>query len=276
MNAPTITDEDRHVVRILAFAGREFDRAHDVLVGDDEPGEQEVADGAGQDDTQDETDTTGRAGRALRSVGGIAQAAGRAVTGSVHPRHPDWEAADLDERIDWWVQRFGTAAAALAAVPGLGGKLGRLTAAPDVIGASAQILVVNAIAHEVGVTDVATRVAVASRIVLERELDTQALAAVIDDPDDPDEEMDDEVAGDAPEERSGPLARVGRTASLVWRVAGRIRRLRSDLGNRPQGGLAVRALSNLPAIGVAGAFLSERRGITLAAQEARAAFTPAS
>ena len=69
------------------------------------------------------------------------------------------------------------------------------------------------------------------------------------------------------------MARVGRTAQLLWRVAHRIQSMRSDLDNRRKGGLFSRALSNLPAVGALGAFVSERKGISRAADDARSAFT---
>lgn len=271
MSGPTIAQEDRQVVRILAFAAREFDRAHDILVADDEPGEREVAPAARADADADgqHRRKKGPVRRLLGVAGGVARAAGRVVTGSVHPRHPGWEEASVDERVEWWVDRFGTAAAALAAVPGLGGRIGRLTSVGDVAGASAQVLVVNAVAVEMGITDVGHRVAVAGRIVLGRELDAGAVREELNAPD---SEPDDDAPGDAPQERQGPLAHVGRSAALVWRVATRIRSLRSDLGERPQGGLVSRAISNLPAVGAIGAFLSERKGISTAAERAKSAF----
>lgn len=267
MNAPTLTDEDRRIVRVLAFAAREFDRARDFLIGEDEPGEQE-ANASPQPDPA-EKPRKGPARRAIGVVGTAARTAGRLATGSVHPRHPDWDNAALQDRIDWWVQRFGTATSAIAAVPGLGGRLGRITAAGDVVGASAQVLIVNAVAREAGVLDLDRRVATAARIVLGRDLDLAAVSTAVNDPE---AQAADTVAGDAPEEKTGLLGRVGRTATLVWRVAKEVARLRSDLGKRPQGGLFSRTLSNLPAVGVAGAFLSERRGISRAATQARESF----
>lgn len=273
MSGPTIAHEDRQVVRILAFAAREFDRAHDILVTDDEPGEQEVAPASkSHADDDDDGPRRGKLApvrRLLGVAGGVARAAGRVVTGTVHPRHPGWDEASVDERVEWWVDRFGTAAAALAAVPGLGGRIGRMTSAGDVAGASAQVLVVNAVAREMGITDVGHRVAVAGRIVLGRELDAGAVREELNAPD---AEPEDDAPGDAPEERQGPLAHVGRSAALVWRVARRIHSLRSDLDERPQGGLVSRAISNLPAVGALGAFLSERKGIATAAEQAKSAF----
>lgn len=269
MSEPTIAEDQRDAVRVLAFAGREFDRVRDLLVGDDEPGQQQVAESVEADESVDD-DERGAARKLLGAIGTVAATAGRVVTGSVHPRHDDWAATSLDDRIDWWVGRFGTAAAALAAVPGLGGKVGKLVGIDDVVGASAQILVVNAVAREMGVSDLGERVAVAGRIVLGHELDPEAVSTALADPD---AQPEDDAPGEAPKEKTGPLARVGRTAQLLWRVARRIQSMRSDLDNRRKGGLFSRALSNLPAVGALGAFVSERKGISRAADDARSAFT---
>lgn len=268
MSEPSIAEDQRDAVRVLAFAAREFDRVRDLLVRDDEPGEKEVAEAVEADESADEADR-GAARKLLGAIGSVAGTAGRLVTGSVHPRHHDWATTNLEDRIDWWVGRFGTAAAALAAVPGLGGKVGQLVGVDDVVGASAQILVVNAVAREMDVTDVGERVAVAGRIVLGHELDADAVSAALEDPD---AQPETDAPGEAPKEKKGPLARVGRTAQLLWRVARRIQNLRSDLDNRRKGGLFSRALSNLPVVGALGGFVSERKGISRAADDARSAF----
>lgn len=267
MNDAIISDDDRQVVSILAFAAREFDRVRDLIVHDDEPGVRQVA-GAREVERADAK--RGPLGGLFGAVGAVAGAAGRVVTGKVHPAHRGWSQAPVDERIDWWVGRFGTAAAALAAVPGLGGRIGKLTSLDDVIAAAAQVLVVNAVAREMGVSDLGRRVSVAGRIVLGRTLDPQAVQRALDDP----EAQPQEAApGQAAEERTGPLARVGRSAALVWRVAGRFRRLHSSLDKRRKGGLFARALGNFPGVGAFGSFLSERKGISRAADDARTAFS---
>ena len=53
-------------------------------------------------------------------------------------RHPDWQTA-ISPTASRVGTRFGTAAAALTAVPGLLGKVSRLTGVGDVIGAAAQV-----------------------------------------------------------------------------------------------------------------------------------------
>jgi len=269
-----LTDDERQLVTILAFASREFDRVRDLLVRDDEPGAQEVAgeDGDRKNAKKDDEgkEDGGLVHTLLGVAGAVASTAGRLVVGSVHPQAQGWEKASLDDRIDWWTKRFGTAAAALAAVPGLGGKLGKMVGLGSVVGASAQVLVVNAVAQEMGEDDLAERVAAAARIVLGHELDPAAVETVVDAPE---AQPEADVPGDSDEEKQGPLARVGRTAALVWRVAKRVHALRSDLDERQQGGFLSRALSNLPGVGAVGAFVSERSGISQAADKAREEFS---
>lgn len=260
-----VPETQRDIVAILAFAAREFDRARDLLVRDDEPGPETVADAESS-----RRRVRGPVGAALRTAGAVAGLAGRVLAGSTHPAARGWAQADLDDRIDWWVGRFGTAAAALAAVPGLGGKVGKIVGLDDIVGASAQALVVNAVAREMGVTDIGRRVTVAARIVLGHELDPAAVDAAVDSDA---AKPASAVPGEAPEERTGPLGRLGRTAQLIWRVASRVRSVRSDLDERQKGGLFGQALSNLPGVGVIGLFATERTGIAKAADQARIAFS---
>ena len=268
MTTTPLTDDDRQVVTILAFASREFDRARDLLLGDDEPGEQEVA-GDGEADPVEPEEHKGAARRLLSAAGAVAGVASRLALGSVHPRAKGWDSASLDDRIDWWTTRFGTAAAALAAVPGLGGKVGKMVGIGDVVGAAAQILVVNAVARESGHDDVSDRVVAAARIVLGHDLDAATVNQVVDAPE---AQPEPDAPGEAAEEKSGLLGRVGRTGALIWRVAKRIKAIRGDLDERRQGGFLARALSNLPGVGVVGAFVSERSGIGQAAEQARQVF----
>lgn len=206
----------------------------------------------------------------------LARFGARQVTGRVHPRHEDWDGASVDERISWWVDRFGTGAAALAAVPSFGGRLTRYALGHliSAVGAAGQVLVVNAVGHELGGTDEAERVAVAAKVVLGRDLDieqvrSQLAGAARHEPapleDEADEDRDDGV-------RPGVLRRLGSTALLVRRVAGQFRALGHLFDERPQGGLLVRFMRNLPAVGLLGGFLSERGGVGTAAREARAEF----
>ncbi|MEI2778154.1 MAG: hypothetical protein V9G19_19745 [Tetrasphaera sp.] len=291
-------DGDRRLIRVLAFAGREFDRAREALLADDEheqgPGDlangsEATADGNPADARREPSDADqpatalqgiARGGQRVASAAagaatGVARAAGRKITGSIHPRHPDWPTATLDERVDWWVERFGTAAAALTAVPGAFGALSRVSGAGNVIGAAAQILIVNAVAAEAGVDDPSRRIAAAAHIVLGRELDRGVIETTLAAPEDVDPETQngDADPGDLTAEEDRRIrTRLGRTARLVWRVARELWRLNADIDNRPQGGFVLRTMRNLPAVGAASAFISERKGIARAADAARLAF----
>lgn len=274
-------DAQRRLIRTLAFAGREFDRARDTLLAEDEPtlphAPETETGSAVPRDAPIPAESSGLAVRGRRvaraaasAAGGVARAAGRVVTGSVHPRHPDWPAASLDDRVEWWVDRFGTAAAALTAVPGAFGALSRVSGVGNVIGAAAQILMVNAVASEAGVSDPVRRIGAAAHIVLGREFDRSTIEAALAAPESEPAGLD----GDGEEQVRGVRARLGRTARLVWRVARELWRLNADIDNRPQGGLVLRTMRNLPAVGAASAFVSERNGIARAAEQARAAFAP--
>lgn len=268
-------DAQRQVVRTLARAAREFDRARDALLRES-AADTAWADADGPQPTTPEPTArperggslsrVGRAaGEAARTVGVAARAAGRSVAGT-HPRHTDWAHAALEDRISWWVQRFGTAAAALTAVPGLLGRLGRLSGVGDVIGGAAQVLIVNAVAREMGVTDIPQRVAVAAEIVLGRRIDPAEIRRALAEP------AGEEAEGAASGQEPRLVRRLGRAARLLWRVARDLRRLDNDVDNRPGAGRLVGLARNLPVVGAASAFAYERVGIARAAEAARARF----
>ena len=255
------TSDDEYAIRVLAVTAAEFDRVRKALSRDDEPGPDEIARAVGGEESQ-----TG----IVAGLAKVASTASRLVVGSVHPRHEGWDEADVDTRIDWWVDRVGTAAAALAAVPSAGGVVTGALALDDLLGAAGQLLVVNAVGRELGVTDRTALVQTSARIVLGREISREEIESVIG-PGEP-----RPVAAPLPEPADEPdvtmFGRLGSTGRLIWRVATQVRELRGDLNERPQGGVVVRALSRIPVIGAAGGFLAERSGVKQAAAEARAAF----
>lgn len=282
------TVDDAHVVRVLGLISREFARVREHLIVSEEPGPDEVTGAA----TEPVPASVGVDGEERKGVLGRLGAAARfaltTVTGRVHPRHDDWAGAELDDRVDWWVGRFGTAVAALTALPSLGGRLASSSGVVNAVGASGQLLVIYAVAHEAGVSDRAEQVSTAARIVLGREIDVHAVRRLLgEDPEvagDPtpqaDRSWDDSELAEAaaelddtdPEQSRGILGRLGGAARLVWRTARQLRGLDSELSSRPQGGFLVRTLRQLPAVGVAGGFLSERRGLAVAAERAQEAF----
>lgn len=282
-----LVDKDRQLVHLLAFAGREFDRVRDLLITDDEPGPDAVAQatekrtgeapGGGDGDAAHTTDVgsgpkgglTGRLGSVLGAVGSVAGGAARVITGSVHPRSDNWEELDLEKRVDWWVNRFGTAAAVVAAVPNLGGKLGTVVGVGGLVAVAAQVLVINAVAREMGVQDLDRRVQVAAELAFGRKLDLDLVRAAHDAPE---AQAADAPPGAAPEEGRALPSLAGRTAALVWRVARRIWTFRFAIEKRQQGGFFSQAVSNLPLVGAVGGFVNERKGISVAAEKARRAF----
>ncbi|QFG67910.1 hypothetical protein [Ornithinimicrobium pratense] len=293
---------DEHLISALARASREFERVRGVLLREDEPTPERVA-GMSTGGTRRTRrvpgaptgEHTGRGG-VLGAAGSAAQAAAsaagtvgsaaawaarfgvRRVTGQVHPRHEDWSGLSTDERIQWWVDRFGTGVAALVALPSFGGIVTRTAMSPilNTVGAAGQVLVVNAVAHEVGGTDEADRVVAAASIVLGRDLDLDAVRRQLSaertdeglgEPDELQAELDQDQ-----DDPPGVLRRLGSTALLIRRVARQFRSLAGLQGERPQGGLVARAMRNLPVVGMLGGFLAERGGVRQAAQAAQETF----
>ncbi|WP_068426094.1 hypothetical protein [Piscicoccus intestinalis] len=210
-------------------------------------------------------------GGAASLVVGAARLGARTITGTVHPRAREWSSADTDTRIAWWQGRLSTAVAALAALPSATGRLGQALGVVDAIGASGQILMANAVGRELG-ADLAERVRVSGLVALGETIPVGEITEVLASGEDDLSEADaDDEAVDA---EDGPrLGRLGQTARLVRTVAGRVRRLRSSLGERQRGGLLARVASNLPVVGAAGGFLAERGGMKRAADAARRAYT---
>jgi hypothetical protein len=274
---------DDHLVSVLARAGREFSRARDALIGEDEPTPEQIQaqvtapsrrdeDPEGPQGRPDEQD--GERGGLVGALGAVTRFGARQVTGEVHPRHEDWAGADLDHRIDWWVDRLGTGVAALVALPSFGGLLVRSATAPVIgaVGAAGQVLVVNAVAHEVDRTDEAQRVVAAARIVLDRDLDVDRVRQQLEGEDEPEaltRELEEDLDEDEP---PGVLRRLGSGALLVRRVARQFRSVGDLLDERPQGGLVARSVRHLPGVGAVGGFLAERGGVRDAAGQARRSF----
>lgn len=286
--------ENDSLIRVLAWTSREFDEVRDRLVGTDEPGPDEVDGGLSpepltpQSDVADnETAPHGSDGEddgvlasVKSAVSGVtskaadaADAVRRAVVGSVHPAHEDWSETDIDTRIDWWVERLGTAAAALASLPSFGGAFVRATGLGDALGGAGQVLIVNAVAQELGITDPARHVVESARIVLGRELDIDEVRRVLDQGEDlPEHQALEQEAQVLEDEAPSRLERLGSTALLLRRVARQFRQIGDDLDKRPQGGWFLNAVANLPAVGAAAGFLAERSGVRTAAETAAESF----
>lgn len=277
---------DERLISVLARASREFEHARSVLLDDDEPmpeqGEPTAEDtssgvlGAVGSVASKATSAAGAVGSAVASV---ARFGARQVTGKVHPRHDDWSRLSVEDRIEWWVDRFGTGVAALVALPSVGGFVTRMAISSilNTVGAAGQVLVVNAVAHEVGGIDEADRVVAAASIVLGRDLDADAVRHQLSadgtdgDPGEP-EELEVDRDQDLEQDPPGILRRLGSTALLTRRVARQFQSVGDLLDERPQGGLIARTMRNLPAVGMLGGFLAERGGVRQAARAARESF----
>lgn len=267
--------DDDIIIRALARSAREFERVRDRLISSDEPtADQVVADAAAEQTAEQAQEK--EPGRAKKLVQGLASVAGKGadlLTGRVHPAAENWDEADLDTRVEWWTDRFGTAVAAMAALPAYLGALAAHSGVVDAIGGAGQLLVIYAIADEYGEDDIADQVVVAARIVLGREYTREQVLQVLGDTDGDDiPDLDEETAEPPAEDPPGLIRKVGRGALLVRRVARQIRTLSDDLDERPQGGFITRTLSNVPGLGLAGGFLAERAGVKEAAKQARKAF----
>ncbi len=255
MASPADTPNE-YLIRVLALAHEEFDDAYDSLVADDEPGRKDIRDA--------------NPSRVISTLGRVASVASGLVFGKLHPRNPVWANADVDTRIDWWVDRVGTAAAALAAVPNAGGVVTSALDLDDLLGAAGQTAIINAVAREMGVTDRNEIVQTAAAVVLARRLTQTEIKSVLGDT------RARAIAEPLPEPDVDPdksmFAKLGSTARLIWRVATQVRALREDLHRRPHGGFLSRVVSKIPVVGAAGGFVGELTGVRRAATQARKSF----
>lgn len=166
------------------------------------------------------------------------------------------------ERAAWWAERAGRVVAVASAAPRFAGKLADLLPLQNTVGAAVQSLVVLGVAAEHGVTDPADRVALLSRVLLDRPLTAAQAAPLLARQRGA---YADEVLGTADERR--------RTVRTVWRVARLLSRIDDALDARPKGRLGARALSNLPVVGVLGGYRAERVALRRAATAAHADLT---
>ena len=174
-------------------------------------------------------------------------------------RPPAMSAAERDE---WWARRASGVAAGISAVPRLAGKLADLLPLQNTVGTAVQSLVVLGVASEHGVTDPAERVSLLTRVLLDRELTPQQVEPLLQ-----------RAKGRYAQEALGPREdRRGMrgNARALWRVARLLGRIDDALDARPKGKRRFRLLAQLPVVGVAGGYASEREGLRLAAAEAAA------
>jgi hypothetical protein len=169
------------------------------------------------------------------------------------------------ERASWWAETAGRVVAVGSAAPRFAGKLADLLPLQNAVGAAVQSLVVLGVATEHGVTDPAERVALLSRVLLDRPLTADQVQPLLS-------RQRGAYADDVLGERERRRGAAG-AARTLWRVARLLGRVDDALDARPKGNLGARALSNLPVVGVVGGYRAERVALRRAAQEADAALS---
>ena len=160
-----------------------------------------------------------------------------------------------DERDRWWAERVSRVAAAASALPRFAGKLVDLLPVRNALGATVQSVVVLGVAGEHGVRAPAERVALLARVLLDRPLTADQVEPLLV-----------KTGGRYREEVFGGKGRG--VARRLWGTARLLARIDETLDARPKGRLGARALANLPVVGLAGGYLSERIALRRAAAKA--------
>lgn len=174
-------------------------------------------------------------------------------------RPPALPQADRDQ---WWAHQVSRVVALLSAAPRFAGKLADLLPLQNTVGTAVQAAVVLGVAGEHGVKDPAERIALLSRVLLKRELTPDQVEPLLS----PSKGTYADEAFGARERRTG----VRGNLRTLWRVAGLLGRIDDALDARPKGKWRHRLLADLPVVGVAGGYLSEREGLRRAAAQAAA------
>jgi hypothetical protein len=167
------------------------------------------------------------------------------------------------ERDQWWADSVSRVVAGLSAAPRFAGKLADLLPLQNTVGTAVQAAVVLGVAGEHGVKDPAERISLLSRVLLKRALTADQVEPLLARTKGT---YADEALG-AREQRSG----IRGTVRTLWRVAGLLGRIDDALDARPKGKWRHRMLADLPVVGLAGGYLSEREGLRRAAAQAAAA-----
>jgi len=165
---------------------------------------------------------------------------------------PSAPSAPADER---WARQVSNLAAGASAVPRFAGRLADLLPIGNAVGASVQAVVILAVAGEHGVRDTAERVALLARVLLGRQLTADDVRPLLK-----------AAGGTYSEEAFG--RRGTHVAKRLWRTTRLLGRIDDTLDARPKGRLGARALANLPVVGYAGGWLSERVALRRAAARA--------
>lgn len=188
------------------------------------------------------------------------------------PGTPRWAVMSPEERDRWWVSRVGRFTSVVASIPGIGGALARRLPVSDIIGLSAQGLVLCAIAGEHGMTGRDEQVRMLASVLFGRDLDParfgDAHAAEV-------EREAGELTGELSSDgtrvaEEGERSRLAALARAVWRMGRTLFALHDELDRRPRGRKFWRILANLPVVGAVASYRSERSGLRRAAKQAAA------
>ena len=166
------------------------------------------------------------------------------------------------ERDQWWADSVSRVVAGLSAAPRFAGKLADLLPLQNTVGTAVQAAVVLGVAGEHGVKDPAERISLLSRVLLKRDLTPGQIEPLLSRSKGT---YADEAFG-ARNERTGARSNL----RTLWRVAGLLGRIDDALDARPKGKWRHRVLADLPVVGLAGGYLSEREGLRRAAAQAAA------
>ncbi|OZM73679.1 hypothetical protein CFN78_09165 [Amycolatopsis antarctica] len=182
-----------------------------------------------------------------------------------------WAAMSVEQRTDWWVNRVGRFTALITAIPGLGGALADRLPVQDALGASAQGLLLCAIAGEHGVTDLGERVRLVAWVLFERDVDPDIAAgrhaehdAAAEDTET--EELTEELSESS---RKHGKATLKACAKTLWRLGRSLLSITDELEKRPSGRFYHHAIGMLPVVGMVGDYFGERSGLKRVAKRAR-------
>lgn len=223
---------DEHVARTLTG----FTRIADLLL---------VEPGRWIDTTRSQSPSSGFAGRAIN-------AAKNAVLGDIAPGANGWTSVALEDRVEWWVDRISNLAAIAAAAPSAGGFLASRLNTQDLLGAAGAGLTVCAVSQEYGLREPGAWVPIVGQVIFHRQLGGDSI--------DPASE-----AGSAPFQK--PKSRA-EAMQLLHQMSEGLKDIGGLLEERPKGGFIARGISKVPAVGVAGGYLAERKAMRRAADQA--------
>ena len=160
-----------------------------------------------------------------------------------------------EERDRWWRDRVSRVAAGVSALPRFAGKLADLLPLQNALGAAVQSVVVLGVAGEHDVRRPAERVSLLARVLVDRKLTPEQVEPLLQ-----------RSGGTYRQEALG--SKDDGVAKRLWRTARLLGRIDDTLDARPKGRLGARALANLPVVGLAGGYFSERMALRRAAARA--------